>query len=112
MEEKAIELIENLANQLGVAVPYLWEVLVKQAHVDAISSIFSLGIFLVLLVAFIFLLVKFGLNKTESFEVIFFCGMVIFGILFMFQMVKVIFTLPTALFNPEYWALTQLMNMM
>lgn len=112
MEEKAIELIENLANQLGVAVPYLWEVLVKQANVAALSS----GIFLV--VFFILLLVSsilFGTSLKKDWEFgrpVFFVFICVSGFLFIIQFFEFIYTVPTAFFNPEYWALNKIMNMM
>ena len=37
--EKAMELIEQLANQLGVAVEYLWATLIKQQYAEGITSL-------------------------------------------------------------------------
>ena len=41
---KAMELLEQLANQLGVAVEYLWSTLVKQQYVEGVTNITMAGI--------------------------------------------------------------------
>lgn len=111
MEEKAIELIENLANQLGVAVPYLWEVLVNQAHVAAVTSILFLAAVFVVVSVLLFLFTK---SLKEDWDVggpIILCLLVVFGIVFIIQIFEFAYTVPTAFLNPEYWALKQIMNM-
>lgn len=37
--DKAMELLEQLANNLGVAVEYLWATLVKQQYVEGVTNI-------------------------------------------------------------------------
>lgn len=51
--EQAMEFIENLASQLGVAVEYLWTVLVKQQLAEGITTLAK--VFLILIVLFLIL---------------------------------------------------------
>lgn len=37
--DKAMEMLEQLASQLGVAVEYLWTTLVKQQYVEGVTNI-------------------------------------------------------------------------
>lgn len=51
--DKAIELLENLAEQLGVAVEYLWATLIRQQYVQGVTDIIIavFGIIVVVLLA-------------------------------------------------------------
>ena len=67
--DKAMEMLEQLASQLGVAVEYLWTTLVKQQYVegvtDIILSVFGI-IVIVLLVIFAPKITKFASAKHKE----------------------------------------------
>ena len=42
--ERAMEFLEQLAKELGIAVEYLWTVLVKQQYVEGVTSLVMAGI--------------------------------------------------------------------
>jgi hypothetical protein len=115
MEKVATELLENLADQLGIAVPYIWEVFVQQAFVTAVSiSLFTLLSFTLLIISSVYLY-----NNVKNLD----CGaesvvgLIVFWIMSMSALATVvcvfrfIAVVPTALVNPEYWALQQIVNM-
>lgn len=118
MNDKTQAVLASLAQKMGVTIEQLWGVMVKQAQISAVSSCVEI----VLLTAFIFFVYR--LHKqfsTENKD-----GYVMYdegdgyGILMILLavscavMVVVIACLVnnvvTALLNPRYWAIQQLMD--
>ena len=126
MEEKAIELLENLANQLGVAVPYLWEVLVRQAGLQLVSEFMAMVLFFVFMVMAIIFNLKYVVGKEfernaySDFKYISDMGKVVGGglvgavfcIMFIVSLFNFIIDFSTMFFNPEYWAFVKIMSML
>ena len=113
-------LLRNLASQLGTTTEYLWEVLVKQAPIDAtINLIQCLSVF-----PFLFLFYKWykwisnnkeKLYNNNELETLHYVGLYLVGLLLTICTVGSIITLPTVLsgyLNPEYWALNQLLEVL
>lgn len=48
MNEQTEKLIHSLADKLGVSIEHLWEVLIKQARIEAWTDLYGVGVFLVL----------------------------------------------------------------
>lgn len=110
MEQEVINIINVLAEKLGTTAEYLWAVLTKQAIITAATlSGQTLIMISVSLIAY-----KFGRkhsgNWDEILAVFYWVGYVVFaGITFAVAM-NAINVVTTALANPEYWALKQLIK--
>ena len=113
-------LLRDLASQLGTTTEYLWEVLVKQAPIDAtINLIQCLSVF-----PFLFLFYKWykwisnnkeKLYNNNELETLHYVGLYLVGLLLTICTVGSIIALPTVLsgyLNPEYWALNQLLEVL
>jgi len=50
MNEQTVKLLEDLANKLGTTSEYLWEVLLKQAHIGMVKNIITIIICVLVLV--------------------------------------------------------------
>lgn len=67
--EKAMEFLEQLAKELGVAVEYLWSILVKQQYVEGVTNIVmaSIGfITIIILACCLPKVTKFFINKKKE----------------------------------------------
>jgi hypothetical protein len=122
MNDQTIKLLRDLADKLGTTSEHLWGVLVRQAPISAITS-------LILFVGFCgFLVWSFGFIKNKTTDQIVgeqrtraewdsegvgIPAWIIWGLMFV---LGVGFSFPIcydaicALFNPEYWALKQIIK--
>lgn len=126
MNEQTAKLIEQLAQKLGTTTEYLWSVLLKQAPIDATTSLFQI----ILVVLFGVTLFKIhkklsvevketettrrytqtGYDKHELAAII---PMVIALIIFIVLLVASFFLINdivNGFFNPEYWALERILH--
>jgi len=121
MNDKTIELLNRLADKFGTTAEHLWGVLVKQAQIHAANQLI-VAVVLVVLWTFMFRFVR---GKTTSSDPIpeseypegewksdeaIFAWVWVWGSL-VFVLIVVCTTAAsclTALLNPEYWALKQL----
>lgn len=125
MEERAIELLEKLADKLGVTIEQIWTILIKQAKIQMGSEILVL-IFLFGLFLFSgWLFIKFVIEKPYKKDywgnptgielliripiTILFSIITIFFLLHFFDL---LWKIPVLIFNPEYWALQQILKLM
>lgn len=124
MDEKTLQALTALANKLGTTAEYLWGVLVKQAPITGVID-------LVLMAALVLLTVmwcRFVMRKTtapkpteedryphadwEEEDAI--AAWLSAGVLVSFTVLIVMLhlaTAMTALVNPEYWALRQILQL-
>ena len=127
MDEKTTMLIEQLAAKLGTTAEYLWKVLVKQAAIDAVYS----GLWIIATVIFGCYLYwqhkrncvvksRRGVNRTAYGSIGFtgegdgsteamVVGVLIFICLF-FYSIACINDAVNGIFNPEYWALQEILE--
>ena len=120
MDDKTSQLLEKLAAKLGTTAEYLWSVLIRQAPIDAtIGLIQFLGA-----VIFGFILWKIHkrlclkVNKHneslyEEFDIAAALPMVIGLITFVIWILASIFSIGNIIsgyFNPEYWALKEIIS--
>ena len=116
MNYKTAQLLEKLADKLGTTSQYLWNILIKQAKIDATIQLIEM---------IFFIFVGFGLyklhkslsneNNSNNYEdnSVFGALMVTSFIIYVFVMVIFIFFIDNIIngyFNPEYWALHTLLN--
>lgn len=124
MEQNTAKLIEQLAEKLGTTTEYLWSVLIKQAPIEGWIQIFQT------IVICLFGWMLHRLHKKFSAKIVsddrwnnddmygkyetnltvpMFLGICVF----LFCFLVAFFSLPSlfsALFNPEYWALKEVLN--
>ena len=123
MEEKAFEYIDAIAANLGVAAEHVYGALLKQAMVSGLRSV----VYIIICLAVSYLIIKmfkriysdvkegedsifvdsFGISLGGVFSII--IGGVAIIILF-FAIMADIGNATTALLNPEYWALKEILN--
>jgi hypothetical protein len=119
-QSKIIEALEKLAIKLGVTAEHLWEVLLKQAPIEAIiCSIEIVACFLLLVLWIKIVFVKTKKYPRESYleaeweeEAAFFAitslvVWTVFTVIFSIYNIKII---ATCLLNPEYWALMKVIR--
>lgn len=108
MNQEFITLIEKLATQLGQTAEAMWHILIAQARIAAITNFILGGIFT--LTAMILILISRRAYKDRENDTMTVCvisSCVIIAI-------SIAFWLPafTAHYNPEYWALQKLIELM
>lgn len=122
MNEQTTKLIEELATKLGTTAEYLWGVLIKQAFYEA--SITLVQILCIFLFCLIFYKVHKRLSKIKEYNGYKETGYdyygesaiipMIFGAIILGLMVIIAFfsidTVINGFFNPEYWALEQVLD--
>lgn len=122
LQNKVINILDILSAKLGVASGHLWEIMIKQSYISAISDI----IFAILTIISVVLFVKFmnycceeidtdgqgeesrRINNEWMINVF-----MLWGILNLFIMIGAIikiFDIATKLINPEYWALQEILS--
>ena len=108
-----IEGLQMLAEKLGVTIDYLWSVLLKQAYVSAILDLLFVLLMVIMWAALIKSrgAIKKWLKTMDDLEEGFIC---IFGSGFIIGVtvaaIIFIFTSTSALINPEYWALKEILS--
>jgi hypothetical protein len=123
MNEETLQAITALAQKLGTTSEYLWSVLIQQAYLEAGLSLINLivwGIITFFVVKIVYLKTKTPLEtdedhypKAQWVEEGAVAAWLVSGVLILiaFIIISVEFnSLITALFNPEYWALKQIIK--
>ncbi len=112
MDENALQLLAELANKLGVATEYLWVALLKQANIYAVVGVISLVAWAILIAAIAqwvrraTLQAKFDeLDRT----ILLFC-VACLALAYMLFAPMIIYDVVSAISNPEYWALMQIIS--
>ena len=120
MSEDLSKQLAELANKLGVSVEHLWGVLIKQAYIDALSSLATTLVCLLLgvVVTYAFLCLRRKFKKTPNHEwtqpvglLLEPFGFVIFGIVLLFIVMVAsdnFYWVISDFFNPEFYALRHL----
>jgi hypothetical protein len=115
--ENLTELLTKLAEKLGTTTEYLCTVLMKQATIEAYYAMISIGLFILMLIPFYKYVRWFSKNYKEIYEndnEILHGGItVVIGIIVIIWFIGSvcdIHTIMTALNNPEYWALKQVLK--
>lgn len=117
--DKAVDLIDQLAVKFGVAGSQLWDIMVSQATVQAVTILFY---FLIAVVTGMFI-PKYWV-KADELEandvtrnsskhigmVVFTCALIIVCVISLLYSVFNIDTVITCFTNPEYWAFNKIMG--
>jgi hypothetical protein len=116
MNEETLKFLRELASQLGTTAEHLWGVLVAQAPISGITFLVLTTLSLCVLGAIAFFIRR-EYKKPDgegNIDLVIFCSMV-FVFLGAFTLVGICVnadTVAAAFFNPEYWALQELLRML
>jgi len=121
MNTEMEKLIEHLAQKLGTTTEYLWGVLINQAKISAITDLFYL-FFTVIGGILLYRLHKYFSKEREPYGHSYYYTKeelvtIPMGILTVFWFFIAIFSFMSigniinGFFNPEYWALDQILNL-
>lgn len=114
MNEKILEALQTLAAKLGVTAEHLWGVLLKQAPIDGTVDFVMCAALVWLNLKLVRLVIKKTSGKDPEWEDESLVGAawVCLAFLVLFSTLAVWFNIAmiiAAFFNPEYWALKQLL---
>ncbi len=118
--DKIVVLLEQLAQQLGTTVPLLWGILIKQAWIEGLSGL--LGILTIALTTYPFVKwMKYVIKEwngkicQDDTETLHGAGLIVLGsalFIFIIAASANVTNIISALFNPEYWALNHITEML
>ena len=116
MENEMSELLRDLATQLGTTTEYLWEVLIKQAYVHSIMLWLPITFFIITLPTMFFLRRMYKKQDEEEnwsrwmdFKIGFGISIGVNIILF-FVCIGCIANSIAINYNPEFWALDEILR--
>lgn len=114
MDSEIVSALETLAAKLGTTSEYLWNVLLKQASISAITDFIQCTL-VILVCVFWIKKVKVVVPKIlkGGLDDIYWIGIVIISILLAIFVITAFFCFPNiinGLINPEYWALDRLLS--
>lgn len=115
MKEQIAEILSSIATGLGTTTEMLWGALLRQAPVDAAASLIQIVVILVLSITVLRLLKKTDFTKFyDTCPEIPACvayGLVWLLIIFSsIAFISDISNILAGFFNPEYWALKEVLN--
>lgn len=111
MNEQITKLLEQLAAKLGTTAEHLWGVLIRQARIEAVTD--SLFVILTLVGGYWYYRWIKSYIKRNPYEDAEIAGLIILGIPMVVSTIIsfiCLFLIPSELFNPEYWALKEVLN--
>lgn len=111
MNAVTVALIEKLGQKLGATSEYVWEVLLRQAMISAVTNTI---IFVTISICFCkFMVGMINLIRSvddELVEALLWLLVAVIAMLFMLVFGVMVKNIITAAVNPEYWALQQLLS--
>lgn len=117
MNDNTLKLLEQLAAKLGTTSEYLWSILIKQAPISASINLLLCAFIMVYNVVWIKLHLKFmnddndlSYDNKEGFLTVPMGIGGVAGALFIFLFLALLKSAIYGFFNPEYWALTYILD--
>ncbi len=119
MNNEMTQLLRELSDKLGTNVEHLWGVMIKQASVQVWTNIFFVIFTVIITWIFVYFFKKIYKSDTwdkayqndTEFGLIFSAIVVGFGTLILVVLsIIFLFEIPTLIYNPEYWALEQIIK--
>lgn len=121
MNEKTEQLLQSLAEKLGTTTEYLWTILVNQAKYDAITSVIQMAFMFAIIYWTIKLHIRFS-KEDEDGDTMYYHKEELLIVPMIFaaitSVIMVVFFLSgfndliASIFNPEYWALKRVLNLL
>ena len=122
MNDNTTKLIEQLSQKLGTTTEYLWNVLLKQAHIDATTTLLQV-IFILFFGVFLYKTHiklskkaddgKYSENFYQKYEELAVLPMFFGAIFFLILFIAAFFSIGDIVngyFNPEFWALNKILS--
>jgi hypothetical protein len=101
------ELLKQLADKMGVAVEVLWEALLKQAPIYAISVSAMLTLLVIIIILSFRKVINMPKNEARVIPiVIFYCVSFLVFIIICMELPLIL----AGFLNPEYWAIKQIIK--
>ena len=110
MDDKSIQALTALATKLGTTAEYLWGVLIRQAPISAVLDLAVVAMLSVGLIQLVRVLSRKTKESYEDWHDIAWSVVAVLGLVAIFIAMVVIPLAITALLNPEYWALRQILK--
>jgi|694.fasta_scaffold56758_5 hypothetical protein len=115
MNEQIMGILRVLAEKFGTTTEFLWGIMVKQAYVYGITSIFVFAVTSVLIFGWNYLVFRYEIPEDDDGDARFGTYMCRLGGLMLIFIWTCLFLsgmhdVSTALINPEYWALKQVIG--
>lgn len=118
--EELTNLLSQLAEKLGTTTEYLWSVLIKQAPISALTTLLQM-VFMVVVGIALFKVHKWlcktpegeHYSRYDDYEELAVVPMILAGIGYMIIVIILFFCMSdvvNGLFNPEYWALKEILG--
>ena len=104
---KALEVVDTLATKLGVAVPHIWEVLIKQQYVAGVELLLT-GLFCGIGAWYCKKFAQWG-HETDD-DPALTAGIIMGGLLAIISVLCLVSSLGNFI-NPEYYALKDILDM-
>ena len=119
MSDNTAKLIEQLAVKLGTTSEYLWQVLINQASVSAIQSVFMLLMASVILIILYrchlyFMTAEKGRDDSRYYYADY-TQLIPISVMGLTALCCIVFSIEniiTACLNPEYWALNKILKVL
>lgn len=121
MNEQTTKLIEQLAQKLGTTTEYLWSVLLKQAQIQSMVTLFQF--LLIAILGYVLFKIHKSLSIVKDYDGHHETGyshyedsntiMIIAGAIFAILVLLAFFCIGdvfNGFFNPEYWALSKVLS--
>lgn len=112
MTNETNKLIQELADRLGTTVEYLWGVLIQQAPIDACTKLTAILLLALALVVMAVYAYRKTWSDEDSKDQVIAVVLVLAGMVGMITFLVSLGSIPSiisGLFNPEYWALKQIL---
>ncbi len=107
-------LLEKLAGQLGTTTEYLWGILIKQAPINSLISIFQYFIlFIITYIGWKIFKKAYKMADDENWDDLWLILPVLVGLTFIILWISCFFSLTSTIngfINPEYWALNRILE--
>lgn len=110
MEKEIAPMLKEIADQMGVAVPYLWDALISQASVYGVFTLLVSTMPFFLSGVAIWVFYRFYKENNDALSFLILIGAGTF-VLFAFCGMWLVYDGVTALYNPEYWALKKILEL-
>lgn len=112
-DKELAKILHSLAEKFGTTVDHLYAILIKQAYIEAIEWMIGFAIYSILYSIFIYRFRKYYIHKKRGncdvTEPIWFL-LIISSLSMICLIIGIIINVPTMLFNPEYYALKQIIK--
>ena len=111
MDKELTAFLVQLAAKLGTTVEHLWSALLKQASINgSVCILIDISLMTFSILLWFKTLAKYKTDKYDDTLNIYFVTLVIALIVTTITVLSTLENIITAFFNPEYWALMQILN--